>query len=145
MTSNVLPLHFALSQASSSQNSNVDNFQPDCHNPFKILWTLDRQKNRLLKISSFIAVQSDNSATLSCLVVFKSMQNLVSSVQFYFDWWNITVVVHRLGILDKILPSSNIIFTFIDKSFQFVAFCSFFTCSLTVVHRGRQRKSGGRQ
>ena len=27
----------------------------------------------------------------------------------------------------------------------FVAFCSFFLCSLTVVHRGRQRKSGGRQ
>ena len=27
----------------------------------------------------------------------------------------------------------------------FVAFCSFFPCSLTVVHRGRQRKSGGRQ
>ena len=27
----------------------------------------------------------------------------------------------------------------------FVAFCSFFTCSLTVFHRGRQQKSGGRQ
>ena len=27
----------------------------------------------------------------------------------------------------------------------FVAFCSFFPCSLTVVHRGRQQKSGGRQ
>ena len=27
----------------------------------------------------------------------------------------------------------------------FVAFCSFFSCSLTVVHRSRQRKSGGRQ
>ena len=27
----------------------------------------------------------------------------------------------------------------------FVAFCSFFPCSLTVVHRGRQWKSGGRQ
>ena len=30
-------LHFAPSQASSSQNSNVDNFYPDCHNPLKIL------------------------------------------------------------------------------------------------------------
>ena len=27
----------------------------------------------------------------------------------------------------------------------FVAFCSFFPCSLTVFHRGRQQKSGGRQ
>ena len=27
----------------------------------------------------------------------------------------------------------------------FVAFCSFFPCSLTVFHRGRQWKSGGRQ
>ena len=27
----------------------------------------------------------------------------------------------------------------------FVAFCSFFPCSLTVVHRGRKQKSGGRQ
>ena len=27
----------------------------------------------------------------------------------------------------------------------FIAFCSFFPCSLTVVHWGRQRKSGGRQ
>ena len=27
----------------------------------------------------------------------------------------------------------------------FVAFCSFLPCSLTVVHKGRQRKSGGRQ
>ena len=27
----------------------------------------------------------------------------------------------------------------------FVAFCSFFPCSLTVVHRDRQQKSGGRQ
>ena len=27
----------------------------------------------------------------------------------------------------------------------FVAFCSFFQCSLTVFQRGRQRKSGGRQ
>ena len=27
----------------------------------------------------------------------------------------------------------------------FVAFCSFFPCSLTVFHRGRQRKKGGRQ
>ena len=26
-----------------------------------------------------------------------------------------------------------------------VAFCSFFPCSLTVFHRGRQQKSGGRQ
>ena len=40
MTSNVLPLHFAPSQASSSQNSNVDNFKLDCHNPFIILKTL---------------------------------------------------------------------------------------------------------
>ena len=36
MTSNVLPLHFSPSQASSSQNSNDDNFQQDCHNPLKI-------------------------------------------------------------------------------------------------------------
>ena len=28
-------LHFAPSQASSSRNSNVDNFWLDCHNPFK--------------------------------------------------------------------------------------------------------------
>ena len=28
-------------------------------------------------------------------------------------------------------------------TFIFVAFCSFFSCSLTVVHRGRQQKSGG--
>ena len=28
---------------------------------------------------------------------------------------------------------------------NFVAFCSFFPCSLTVVHRGRQWKSGSRQ
>ena len=27
----------------------------------------------------------------------------------------------------------------------FVAFCSFFPCSLSVFHRGRQQKSGGRQ
>ena len=27
----------------------------------------------------------------------------------------------------------------------FVAFCSFFPCSLTVFHRGRQQKSRGRQ
>ena len=27
----------------------------------------------------------------------------------------------------------------------FVAFCIFFPCSLTVFHRGRQQKSGGRQ
>ena len=27
----------------------------------------------------------------------------------------------------------------------FVAFCSFFPCSLTAFHRGRQQKSGGRQ
>ena len=33
--------------------------------------------------------------------------------------------------------------SFVSK--DFVAFCSFFPCSLTVVHRGRQRKSGGRQ
>ena len=43
-SSNVLPLHFAPSQASSSQNSNVDNFYLNCHNsfkiPFKILRTL---------------------------------------------------------------------------------------------------------
>ena len=37
---NVLPLHFAPSQASSSQNSNIDNFYLYCHNPFKILRTL---------------------------------------------------------------------------------------------------------
>ena len=30
-------------------------------------------------------------------------------------------------------------------SILFVAFCSFFSGSLTVVHRGRQQKSGGRQ
>ena len=35
-TSNVLTLHFAPSQASLSQNSNVDYFQPDCCNPFEI-------------------------------------------------------------------------------------------------------------
>ena len=29
--------------------------------------------------------------------------------------------------------------------YMFVAFCSFFPCSLTVFHRGRQQKSGGRQ
>ena len=29
-----------------------------------------------------------------------------------------------------------------ETSFLFVAFCSFFPCSLTVFHRGRQRKSG---
>ena len=34
MTTNVLPLHFA---PSSSQNSNIDNFYPDCHNDFKNL------------------------------------------------------------------------------------------------------------
>ena len=28
---------------------------------------------------------------------------------------------------------------------MFVAFSSFFPCSVTAVHRGRQRKSGGRQ
>ena len=31
------------------------------------------------------------------------------------------------------------------SKYIFVAFCSFFPCSLTVVHRDRQRKSGGRQ
>ena len=36
MTCNVLSLHFTPSQASSSQNSNVGNFLPDCHNPFEI-------------------------------------------------------------------------------------------------------------
>ena len=39
MISNVLPLHFAPSQASSSQNSNVDNFQLDCHILLKSLLT----------------------------------------------------------------------------------------------------------
>jgi hypothetical protein len=34
LASNVLPLHFVFS---SSQNSNVDNFLRDLHNPFKIL------------------------------------------------------------------------------------------------------------
>ena len=28
---------------------------------------------------------------------------------------------------------------------HFVAFCNFFSCSLTVSHRGRQQKSGSRQ
>ena len=28
---------------------------------------------------------------------------------------------------------------------NFVAFCSYFPCSLTVFHRGRKQKSGGRQ
>ena len=37
MTSNVLPLHFV-----PSQNSNVDNFQPDCHNPFKTVFKIPR-------------------------------------------------------------------------------------------------------
>ena len=32
-----------------------------------------------------------------------------------------------------------------SKELLFVAFCSFFPCSLTFVHRGRQQKSGGRQ
>ena len=35
-----------------------------------------------------------------------------------------------------------------DKALQFsvfVAFCSFFPCSLTFFHRGRKQKSGGRQ
>ena len=36
--------------------------------------------------------------------------------------------------------SSNIV-----QEITFVAFCSFFPYSLTVVHRGRQQKSGGRQ
>ena len=31
------------------------------------------------------------------------------------------------------------------SKFLFVAFCSFFLCSLTVFHRGGQQKSGGRQ
>ena len=34
-------------------------------------------------------------------------------------------------------------FSVLDSSF--VAFCSFFPCSLTVFHKGRQQKSGGRQ
>ena len=37
MTSNFLPLNFGPSQASSRQNSNVDNFQPDRHNLLKSL------------------------------------------------------------------------------------------------------------
>ena len=40
MTSNVLPLHFA-----PSQNSNVDNFKLDCHNPFKIPFKILRTLN----------------------------------------------------------------------------------------------------
>ena len=34
---------------------------------------------------------------------------------------------------------------FVTQITHFVAFCSFFPCSLTVFHRGRQQKSGGRQ
>ena len=46
MTSNVLPLHFALSQASSSQNSNVDDilegYKIKSGLPYKIFSTLLR-------------------------------------------------------------------------------------------------------
>ena len=48
MTRNVLPLHFAPSQASSSQNSNVDNFLPDCHNPFKIPYKILRTLSKFM-------------------------------------------------------------------------------------------------
>ena len=37
------------------------------------------------------------------------------------------------------------VFIFLPYQLLFVAFCSFFPCSLTVVHRGRKQKSGGRQ
>ena len=42
LISNGLPLHFVFS---SSQNSNVDNFLPDLHNPFKILCKILRTFN----------------------------------------------------------------------------------------------------
>ena len=41
MTSNVLPLHLAPSQANSRQNSNVDSFLTDLQNILKILYLED--------------------------------------------------------------------------------------------------------
>jgi len=46
-----------------------------------------------------------------------------------------------LGVVNKLLKKRN----FVDNTKQFVAFCSFFPCSLTVFIQGRQQKSGGRQ
>ena len=48
-TSNVLPLPSAPSQASSSQNSNVDTFSLDGHNPFKTLIKILKTLPSLLK------------------------------------------------------------------------------------------------
>ena len=68
MASNVLPLHFAPSQTSSSQNSNVDNFQLDCHNPFKIpceLFQILSQQN-----CSGFAGKTKNQMLSTCCRIF---------------------------------------------------------------------------
>ena len=77
MYRNVLPLHFAPCQASSSQKSNVDNFQLDCHNPFKIPFKIPRtllikKKDSFLKLFTFtvIPILSVSDQTMS------QMQNL---------------------------------------------------------------------
>ena len=73
MTSNVLPIHFAPCQASSSQNSNVDNFLLDCHNPFKISFKIPRtllikKKDSFLKWFTFTEQRSCSANQLDVIV-----------------------------------------------------------------------------
>ena len=107
MTSNVLPLHFAPSQASSSQNSNVDNFWLDCHNHFKILRTSIKEKtvDHFVSFINFVLLRREYTVLFSipCLLTVSlsiplnkfpqvaacsiSRQKLVSSPAWQFNRW----------------------------------------------------------
>ena len=52
---------------------------------------------------------------------------------------NLSNFFRGLHIVERDLAQSSLVFA--DQIKGFVEFCSFFPCSLTVVHRGRQRKS----
>ena len=52
---------------------------------------------------------------------------------------------HFEKMMDIMKKKKNYVPPKVSNGILFVTFCSFFPCSLTVFHRGRQQKSGGRQ
>ena len=64
---------------------------------------------------------------------------------FYFDDVNIIKKMLMGAPRNVVQLALKTPYHYLKVDIDFVAFCSFFPCSLTVFHRGRQQKSGNRQ
>ena len=80
------------------------------------------------------------------LHLFSSLRIVLFFQNSYKERWNSFVIFAVcLGSLSCWKTQCSGSFAIMDHQSLFVAFCSFFPCSLTVFIQGRQQKSGGRQ